>query len=142
MRNNEAVTLPAGVYWIGDPCYAIHGDDEWKHVCDSLDGPMTDMQLLGDRMIIMETEYGDDEYFDMQGNPYGVDAGLIGILPLKMVAPGDYAAGIVHRFDEPFEVIRHEGGLLQFGHVVINTNPSVHDEDDEDLPDSGFEDED
>lgn len=131
--------LPAGKYWLGDPCYPFPNDgpksDEWDKVLaatDFFENPHCD---LGEVQVwAASTMYGDGTYHDGDGYAYPVDAGLIGIMPESTV---DYlgndkgwleTCGRFVTFDEPFEVKFYDG-CFQFRDIIIHTCDI--DEDDE-----------
>ena len=93
------VQIPAGDYWLSDPCYIIKDEDwiPWLEACnyteeDNLVGkiPGTDFSAVGFR-----TAWGDGVYplqtvdYKAWGSPWkdifalGVDAGLIGFVPCE-----------------------------------------------------------
>ena len=89
------VQIPAGEYWLSDPCYTIKDEDwiPWLEACnyteeDNLVGviPGTDFSAVGFR-----TAWGDGVYPLQQEAGYdwkdvaelGVDAGLIGFVPCE-----------------------------------------------------------
>lgn len=126
------ITLPAGTYYIGDPCY-VFNRDQWDALGDQTgwfeETPVAAIHEY--RMVAFGTAYGDGAYQDNLGREYPVDSGLIGIVPIEVVDPTkfrDNPFGHVVRFDEPFtcEAI---GGQLRFGDVVIETDPEDEDED-------------
>ena len=71
------------------------------------------------------TRYGDGRFYDNENREYGVDAGLIGIMPFSACDGDSMKGGNVVKFTEPFEVSVNNG-VFNFGDVVINTG----DEDD------------
>jgi hypothetical protein len=108
-------TLPAGRYWIGDLCYVMHG--LWDAFCDLTlsgpdvaDGPFT---LNDQDGWFHTTAYGDGFYgYDLHNLPddfvaaggFGVDAGLIGIIPMALVGKDeddDSALGVIIEFKKP-----------------------------------------
>ena len=124
-------TLPAGQYWIGDPCYVLHA--EWSEICNDFffatrndhgcnEGEFT--MKNGGRIFIGNTAYGDGYYHDNFNNGYGVDAGCIGIVPFDIIDQtdklNDIRLGTVVNFDEDFEV-SVDKGIFQFGNIVIDT---------------------
>jgi len=128
--------MPAGKYYIGDLCYVMT-DDEWREICaiiikgnQCLDG---EFELPdGRRFAIYSTAYGDGEYYDQYGHTYSVDAGSIGCVRLDDIKYVDnfdqfLDLGAILEFAEPF-VTGKQGGQLEFGHVVIDTDPE-YDED-------------
>ena len=89
--------LPAGTYYIGDPCYVIsdssdaEGIEEWHAFLDASgilsDSNPTDggeFEYKGHMVWMNHTAYGDGSYLDQHGNEYGVDAGLIGTVPVEV----------------------------------------------------------
>ena len=89
------VQIPAGEYWLSDPCYTIKDEDwiPWLEACnyteeDNLVGviPGTDFSAVGFR-----TAWGDGVYPLQKEEGYhwddvfalGVDAGLIGFVPCE-----------------------------------------------------------
>lgn len=83
-------------FYIGDICYVL--DDAIYHgvwgSADYADGeyhvPDTDFGFA-----VVGTKYGDGCYDGLFGDHYGVDAGVIGIVPLELCEKGDeYYGGI------------------------------------------------
>lgn len=135
------ITLPAGQYWIGDPCYVLHG--EWSEICNDFffanrtdhgcsEGEFT--MKNGGKIFIGNTAYGDGYYADNFGNHYGVDAGCIGIIPLECIdqtdKQNDIRLGTVHFFSEDFEV-SCDGGVFKFDMFLIDTADSEEEEEEE-----------
>jgi len=90
------------------------------------------------------TAYGDGAYRGSDGVVYGVDAGLIGIVPVDVVSEdANLSLGSVVEFPTSFSV-QYVNGEFTFGHITIDTDPSYdEDEDDyEDYEDEEEEDED
>jgi hypothetical protein len=81
LEGSERV-FPAGKYYIGDLCYALDRVTYEKTVCDGGDGFMTNgTHTLG----FFSTYAGDGGYEGTNGKIYGVDAGIIGIVPVEIV---------------------------------------------------------
>lgn len=134
--------LPAGEYYIGDPCYVIadlndDGVNEWYRFLEASgmhtdtnisDG--TEFEYKGHMVWMNHTAYGDGEYFDQDKNRYDVDAGLIGVVPVEVTNKeqlvdtirGEY--GQIKTFNENFTVECY-GGVFFIGPtedgVMINT---------------------
>lgn len=145
--------LPAGSYYVGDPCYVI-SDDAWDEACDRFDhnemsvNAMAIMLSNGQALFPMNTMYGDGEYMDQFGNSYPVDAGMIGLVPLiegtveasgkdefKVLVEGretPFKPGVIHTFDRDFEVTI-EDGLMMIGNIRINTEDEDEDEDEDNV---------
>jgi len=129
--------MPAGKYYIGDLCYVMT-DDEWREICaiiikgnQCLDG---EFELPdGRRFAIYSTAWGDGEYYDQYGHTYSVDAGSIGCVRLDDIKYVDnfdqfLDLGAILEFAEPF-VTGSQGGQLEFGHVVIDTDPAYEEDE-------------
>jgi hypothetical protein len=120
-----SITVPAGTFFLGDPCYAI-SDDEWMTLLNSCaffeDSPVG--ALRGHKVIAFSTATGDGVYHDQHHNSYCVDAGLIGLTPRALFA-GKYDLddlGTVITFDTEQTASTDDEGLLTFGPVRIDTN--------------------
>jgi hypothetical protein len=139
--------MPAGKYYIGDLCYVMD-DAEWLEVCDLtirgsrvIDG---EFQLKDGRKFAMYgTAYGDGTYHDHYGFSYSVDSGSIGCIRMDDIKASDTYSlgdtqaildfGAIQDFDIDFVTGGGRGepdweGLIQFGHVVIETNPTEEEE--------------
>lgn len=90
-RDVTVGTLPAGKYYIGDPCYVI---DErlWSDFCNvtmrgdediAMNGCIIDFQ--GHKCFVCATNSGDGTYTDQMQREYDVDSGLIGAIPMALV---------------------------------------------------------
>jgi hypothetical protein len=133
--------MPAGKYYIGDLCYVMT-DEEWDEFCSiTIDGQKVidgEFQLSdGRRFATYGTAYGDGVYHDQYGHSYSVDAGLIGCIKLEDIKYVDnydqfLDIGAIMEFDNSFATSGGRGdegweGLIQFGHVMIETNPVEED---------------
>jgi hypothetical protein len=129
--------MPAGKYYIGDLCYVM-SDDEWEEFCSiTIDGHNVidgEFQLQDGRCFATYgTAYGDGVYHDQYGHSYSVDAGLIGCILVDDIRVEKYEKslldlGTIMQFDNSFATSGGRGdegweGLIQFGHVMIETNP-------------------
>lgn len=133
------MTMPAGVYYVGDLCYVMD-DDEWDDFClltiqgiKCLDGEFT--MPDGRKFATFSTKFGDGEYYDQFGNSYGVDAGLIGCIKLSDIKSAKLSnvesLGAIHTFPENFTTYgggkeKEWNGKIRIGHVVIDTDPDVN----------------
>ena len=126
--------LPAGQYYIGDPCYVIGTKEhrDWIAILDKtnyFDGNV--YELDGRKVWAHGTAHGDGCYTDNLGNAYGVDAGLIGAIPVELVDDVEEAKrlGQIHDFEDDF-ACTYKNGTLNFGDLVlIDTDPCPSDED-------------
>ena len=139
-RNTEyTAQFPAGEYYIGDLCYVMHA--EWSELCEIMFAAPDDDMAEGDlsladgrRLFIASTAYGDGTYNDNKGNYYPVDAGTIGIIAVKDIAPTEVEnmhLGVVHTFTEDFGVYAF-AGVFRFGDVAIDTAYEDSEEEDDD----------
>jgi hypothetical protein len=130
VQGAKRVTLPPGKYVISDPCYHVP-DDQWDRVLDESDcfedqcwaSFITPSGTLG-TVVAFSTAYGDGVY-SYGSKDFGVDAGLIGIMPFEDVE-FDPDSGHVFEFHTPFECFVEEG-VIVFGHVEINTGEDPDD---------------
>jgi len=118
--------LPAGKYYIGDPCYVID-NAMWDQFCGGLwdtNDPIFDFD--GYDVGVLQTAYGDGCYEASDGSMLGVDAGIIGAIPAVLMVQGSYDEGTEVVFDKPFSVHADADGTLHFGNFTVKTG----DEDD------------
>ena len=151
--------LPAGTYYVGDPCYAVP-DEWWQDVLEetgylglyatlesmkenrySYDGDLFGMwEYKGYTIAGASTKHGDGTYKDQNGNCYGVDSGTIGVVPVAMIRADDLLwikakpDGQIVTFPYSFTVTRAEDGMINVGHISIDTDPDYEEDeyDDED----------
>lgn len=74
-------------FYIGDICYVLNDDiydGIWGKIGQYEDGEYATGG--GDKFAVASTAYGDGCYADDYGNVYGVDAGVLGLVPLELVA--------------------------------------------------------
>lgn len=142
----KAVTMPAGKYWVGDPCYGVP-DDLWMTWLKAADYENRDVliaDLDGYPVLGIGTAHGDGEYEGNDGNRYPVDAGLIGCVPAEIVdadpiLTAPFGMQLVE-FTEPFDC-ESDDGLISIGHIDIDTDPDEEPEW-EDEPEDDIDDED
>lgn len=146
-----ATAVPAGTYFLGDPCYAL--GHRWEEVCalhwadDTTcnDGSCKAFyDLDGYRCVEFHTMRGDGAYSDQFGHYYGVDSGTLGLVPVELIdwdhSPREFLdrCGQIVTFDEPagcYTEGRGGDGKLRFGSYTIAT-------DDEPEPEYGWDEED
>jgi hypothetical protein len=126
-----AAEMPAGRYYVGDPCYGVPTDRwmEWLEAADYLDEPKILLaELDGKPVIGVGTAYGDGEYPGSDGNRYPVDAGLIGAVPAELVKEEKPFGMELVIFQEAFEVrYEEENGTICLGALEIQTDPPEED---------------
>ena len=86
------ITLPAGEYYVGDPCYSVSHDAEGSEAWNAI---LTSSNIFEDcikgswngfDVIASPTAYGDGVFTDQNDEyEFGVDAGLIGVIPAALV---------------------------------------------------------
>ena len=105
-------TLPAGEYYIGDPCYVID-DNKWMAFVDAFreEGEGGMFEFEGHGCTAFYTRWGD-----------GL---LIGIIPIALCAQVGHGSYVT--MDRPFTCGEFDGAL-RFGDYSVQTN----DEEEED----------
>jgi hypothetical protein len=132
------VGVPAGTYFLGDPCYAVP-DPDWIPLLQSCGyfgarQPSSPLgKVNGYQVLAFGTAHGDGLYHDQEGRAYGVDAGMIGLVPEAAFGPeaqGQVTMALLGQIVTfTHEVIaRTDGhGRLEFGPYRINTASDDHD---------------
>jgi hypothetical protein len=129
----HTVSVPAGKYWLGDPCYAVP-DHLWHDLLDSsycFENPIGKVKADDGkvhRVLAFGTAYGDGVYADQFGNQFPVDAGLIGLTPVGLAEGVPFGATLVEFTYET--VCMAQDGVMQFGKYKINTRDDEEDDDD------------
>lgn len=129
-------SLPAGEYFVGDPCYAIP-NDEWDAFLNEGFFPAEDaeqnvFEYKGMKVFAHYTKYGDGSYLGSDDRRYAVDSGSIGAVPIELC--GKYSReelerlGRIMKYDATF-FVDYDEGLFTIGDVDIDTDPSWGDED-------------
>lgn len=119
-------------FYVGDICYALNDDiysgiwGKWGYCDGKYSTPD------GFAFAVAGTAYGDGEYIDQKGRLYGVDAGVIGIVPLELLDKHYNFGG--HIFEGAGEAIfEAEKGFFSITlpngeAIAINTNDEDFDE--------------
>lgn len=131
------VTVPAGTYFLGDPCYAIPEQD-WMPLLESC-GYFADRavgEVHGHQVLAFGTRWGDGTYYDTDEREYSVDAGLIGLVPQDLYAGTErYDLGtlgqVVTFAQDVTASTDATSGLLVFGPHKIDTDPEQDDYEDQ-----------
>jgi len=110
--------VPAGKYWLCDPCYACP-KERWHELLESSDYFSQAGHLDGVAVYGFSTAYGDGVYVGSDGEEYPVDAGLIGLTPIVLCEEKPFGATFVE-FHSP-TLCRDDGGVLHFGSITIDT---------------------
>lgn len=89
----SATVLP-GTYVVGDPCYSIP-DRMWMTWLEAADYETNDRRHVlaaaidGYVAVGVSTAFGDGVYRGSDGFEYGVDAGLLGLVPIEVAKDVD-----------------------------------------------------
>lgn len=120
-----SVLMPPGEYYISDPCYCFN-HDTWSELCDLTDCFQDEekpvIEFRGAPLLSFSTAHGDGTFTDNYDHEYGVDAGMIGLVPVSIAEkdPGDL--GRKYKFDKRFSCSRSTDGTLKFGQFKIRTD--------------------
>lgn len=124
-RDTDTVVVPAGRYYLGDPCYTVQDTEwlPWLEAADYMNEPtlLYGLTTEGLPVFAFGTAYGDGAYRGSDGFTYGVDAGLIGLVPVEHTDDHNPRLVTIVEFDTPTQCQRTEDGVLFFGDVRINT---------------------
>jgi hypothetical protein len=110
------VTLPAGKYYIGDPCYAFSSDlykKIWGEQFNYSNGYYTNGTS---HFVVHGTAYGDGVFKASNQTVFFVDSGSICIASADIVTENE----AVYEFKVPVQVFM-KNGLFQFNDLEIDT---------------------
>jgi hypothetical protein len=137
MNKYGMVQLPAGTYYIGDPCYVI-AEDKWSDFCDASfvggaaphHASQAVTEFCGYPMYANSTDSGDGCYLGSDGRLYGVDGGMLSVVPIELVSDMSEAKrlGSIVEFTHPF-MAYYEKGTFFFDRISIPTGPEEEEED-------------
>lgn len=147
----RSFTLPAGTFYIGDPCWVFpHAgplSTKWNELLDSCDyfSSATFAELPPNiKVWAYPTQRGAGAYCSNIGSGFYVETGLLGIIPIKTVKflNVDFNfvknVGLIHKFEKPFKVTFTDHGRFYFDWICIS---ATHEK--EEYPeDSSFEEDD
>lgn len=131
----QEITMPAGRYYVGDLCYVMH--NEWAEACYLFFTGRSDYGCNegefnladGRRFVNFNTAYGDGTYYDLDRRyEFGVDSGSIGCIKVEDIREELPIDAVIVEFERDFTCWRDEG-LLMFGDVHIETDPSFEEDD-------------
>ena len=113
--------LPAGEYYVGDPCYCFN--DNWSSVLAVTDFFKNETVSFNEGFVAAEgTAHGDGTYEGNDGNSYPVDAGHIGAVSVNLCEKTYPPFGMQRViFGEDF-MVSSEDGVIKIGDILINTN--------------------
>lgn len=135
-KNIRIDTIPAGAYYIGDPCYAFTDNHrQWLRLLEQsnyFEKPMVEFE--GFPAGAFHTAHGDGTYKGVDGNrktfDFDVDSGLIGFVAAQLLKPefarglmeGTNGAGKFVFFPEPWSAASWEDGNIRVGSTLIDTD--------------------
>jgi hypothetical protein len=152
----EVITVPAGTYYIGDPCYPLGNSPIYEVVWNEA-GYATPAFYRSPKGIVYidSTAHGDGGYRGSDGFVYGVDAGVISIISAEVIQEwlkqkgetkpieSTIYGGKLHTFLHPVQCIFNDGEF-EFqdmkGHDILRINTRGDDNDEEEEEDEEEED--
>lgn len=131
--DHQSVIVPAGEYYLGDPCYFFTSDD-WGKVlstCHTFSDPIG-KSPNGRPVLGFGTAYGDGAYRGSDGFEYGVDAGMIGLIPVDGITRDRAEVErLCNKVKFPAKTIcSNDEGRMKFGAITINTRDDEEESDD------------
>ncbi len=142
----EEIIVPAGTYYIGDPCYPLGDSPLYEDVwADAVYATPAVYRSAKGILFIDSTAYGDGAYKGSDGHEYGVDAGVLSIISKELIqewltsqgssaqVEDTIASGKLHTFLHPVRCIFGDGEFEiqdMKGNDLLRIN--TRDEDDED----------
>lgn len=124
-RTADTVLVPAGRYYLTDPCYVVR-DIDWMPWLQAADYENERTLLYaktpdGFPVFGFSTAWGDGSWVGSDGFQYAADAGLIGLVPVEYAPEQDGTYINIVEFKRTRRCRREENGVLWFGEVRINT---------------------
>jgi hypothetical protein len=122
LKWEKRMNFKKGIYYIGDPIYLF--SENWDEVLEETNS--FNEKLNGYTVAGGETSFGNGQYEDNFGRKYGVNSGILAILPSDVVdIKKIYSiekSKIMHlvEFEEDFNV-EIDDGIFIFGEVQIDT---------------------
>ena len=131
MQTSKPYTLPAGTYFVGDPCYCFDDHPRWQRLLDATDYFNGDKQAIKFEsehyVAAFGTMYGDGDY-----NGFSVDAGLIGCVHESLIEesckPQLGELGKMVTFQEGFVAQCFDDGTIEIGHISVFTGDEPYDD--------------
>lgn len=116
----KKVTLPSGVYFVGDPILVLD-KNEWGdkiYLTDNVYDPKLNLWHH-------KTMCGDGLYYDKEGYRYFVDSASIGVVPVSMFRkePDEVSnrkLGLIYLFSSNF-TCEYDDGVFKIYDIVIDT---------------------
>ena len=88
----DTIHDPRPEWYVGDPCYAIN-NYYWQDFCDevskfshdALEGTGANFEFHGHQCYVYNSGLGGDGSFTVKGLHFGVDSGMLSVLPARLV---------------------------------------------------------
>ena len=124
--------VPAGRYFLGDPCYTVPAE-YWGPLLEASDFLSRPGTIYVDgtpiTVVAFETAYGDGLFIGSNGFSYAVDSGTIGLVPY-LLGEGTAFRNLVTIIEFERDVIASTfGSILTFGDIVIDTDDFQEEEE-------------
>ncbi len=119
---------PRPEWYVGDPCYAIN-EHYWQDFCnevnsrshDALEGDGVEFVFRGHKAYVYNSGLGGDGTVKVHGLEFGVDAGLLSVLPAALVSDDGNGGHFVRSQLRPvFDIDTHH-----FPHVTLTLNGNI-----------------
>ena len=138
LHNTESFTLPAGRYYVGDPCYVI--DEDWSDFSNITDeSGLTEWKGL--ELLVVNT--GGDGCWTHGEETYGVDAGMLAVVPIELLDQDPTGKGAIVELTDDTEVgYIEQGGYRLFEVFAGDVTVTWSTLEDEELAEYAFENED
>jgi hypothetical protein len=129
LNKYKSFVIPAGKYYLCDPCYILEDADDWLAFLDacategssSLSGHYEEIPG-GTKILAFSTAHGDGGYQDQHGNSYGVDSGLLGLIPCSYSPDRTDIEKLGKQVEFLEETLCFtKDGILTFGNYIIDT---------------------
>ena len=116
---DEKAKAAPGTYFLGDPCHVV-AEEEWREFMACW---RTGREWHGKPIIAFRTMTGDGSYRDQERHGYGVDSGMIGLVPVENIGrellPGN--GRMVELVAETNCAGCDQRGTMKFGKIRIKT---------------------
>jgi hypothetical protein len=140
VKIKEKLSLPAGAYYIGDPCYilnsevydrilmpsAIEAERNRRNSYEFYSNPNNQYTQRG---VVMSTLHGDGCFTSNIGFTFAVDSGQIACIDIACIGIDERIKNCIDRkfvylytASKPFDCVRHDNGVLRFNSISINTS--------------------
>jgi hypothetical protein len=139
LKIKEKLSLPAGAYYIGDPCYILNSEVYDRILMPSVyeaernrrksyefySNPNNEYTQRG---VVMRTLEGDGCFTSNIDFLFPVDSGQIACIDIACIGIRDTVHNSIDKkfvylytIRKPFDCVRHDNGVLRFNSISINT---------------------